>query len=92
MDNNYNRTKALLNILIKKEVITQEEFDEEVNNIYIVESNARFIVEQMKSSNICSLCRRESRYPDCGAKESDYISKIGSKVLECKLYIDKENE
>ena len=84
MDNNYHRTKALLNILIEKGITTQEEFDNEIKKSKRSERDAMFIKKE--SVSLCSSCKVESQYPSCGAIESDYKFKLGIGVLKCDLY------
>ena len=42
MDYNYHRTTALLNILVKKGVLTKEEFEEEVKRVRKHEKEVMF--------------------------------------------------
>lgn len=44
------------------------------------------------SESLCSSCKIECKYPDCGANKKDYVHKMGFGVVECKKYIQKEGD
>jgi len=48
MDYNYHRTTALLNLLIKRNIVTKKEFDEELVKVRKSEKDSMFIKREGK--------------------------------------------
>lgn len=40
--------------------------------------------------SLCSICKIESRYPDCGAKPNDFNHKMGFGVTSCKKFVERK--